>query len=292
MALEGAPTVVERRSSRRWVIVVALAVVLLLVIGYVVGGAAAAAGPVSRSDKALKTAVDHNNTMADMFKNDPFKKIDVTSNSADIGGAKKAVAAVNTQIATWQVLVNGDRASLEQARAELNSSILTLPEKSTIDSHRRRVEAGLSAMTTAQKGIDIFRKQFTFFDAFVDVAAGFDAIGKAGDANDVGAMQSSLATTAASLQKAVALAKDSASIPPAFSAPLAPMQKMVSDMQALVAAVQAGNFSAAQASVATVEADAKALENVDMSGVDKAETALIQPLSDEYDRQMKIAAGS
>jgi hypothetical protein len=286
----GEPGVVQRRSSRRWVVVGALAVVLVLVIGYVLGGAAAASGPVSRADSALHTTIDHNNTVAGMFTNDPFKNIDFSSNNPDFAGAKTALATVSKKIATWQEMVAGDRAALQRVRGDLNDSVLTLPEKATIDSHRRRVDAALSAMATAQKGIDILGKQVAFLDPLMDAFIAFEAVSKAADAHDLGAMQSQLTTTAASLQKAITLSQG-ASLPSQLTSGLNTLQKMITDMQALVKAAQAGDVGAVNADVALVDADAKALDNIDQSGIEQAESALIQPLSDAYDRSMKIASG-
>lgn len=290
MAQGGEPGVVQGRSSRRRVAVGAIAVVLVLVIGYVIGGAAAAAGPVSRADKALNTTVDHNNTVAGMFKNDPFKNIDFNSSNPDFAAAKTTLATVNKQIATWQEMVAGDRAALQRVHGDLNGSVLTLPEKSTIDSHRRRVDAGLSALATAQQGIDILGKQVAFLDPLMDAFIAFEAVSKAADAHDLGAMQSGLTTTATSLQKAITLSQG-ASLPTQLTSALNTLQKMITDMQALVKAAQAGDVAAVNADVALVDADAKGLDNIDQNAIEQAETGLIQPLSDAYDRNMKIAAG-
>lgn len=290
MAQEGEPIVVQRRSSRRWVPVAVIAVVVLLVIGYVVGGSAAAAGPVSRADSALRATVDHNNAIANMFQDDPFKNVDFGASNPDPTAAKSALGIVNGEASRWQDMISGDRNALRKVRGDLNTSLLTLPENGTIDSHRRRVDAGLSAMATAQKALDLIRKQVAFLMPLMDVVADFQAVGKAADANDIGTMQSSLSSAAASLQKTITLAKD-ASVPQPLTSALATLQKTVTDMQALVTAVQSRNAAAISAGVAAVEADSKALDAVDSTAIDKAETALIQPLSDAYDRDMKIAAG-
>jgi hypothetical protein len=286
----GEPGVVQRRSSGRWVVVGALAVVLVLVIGYVVGGAAAASGPVSRADSALKATVAHNNELAGMFQDDPFKNVDFASSNPDPAATKNALSIVNGFASRWQDMINGDRGALRKVQADLNTSLLTLPENSTIESHRHRVDAGLAALATAQKALDVIRKQVAFLMPLMDAVAGFQAVGKAADANDIRTMQSSLASTAVSMQKAITLANE-ASVPQPLSSALSVMQKTVTDMQALVAAVQSGNGAAINASLAAIEADGKALDAVDTTAIDKAENALIQPLSDAYDREMKIAAG-
>ena len=286
------PSEIQRppRSSRKWAIIGAIGVLLLLVIGYVVGGAAAASGPVARSETALKTAVGHNNTMADVFQNDPFKNVDFKSDNPDVGAARAASTTVKQNLSRWQGMVSGDRKALQQARTDLTTSFLTLPEQGTIDSHRHRVDAALSALGKAQQGIDLLNKEMAFFDPFLDVIAGFEAIAKAADASDLGAMQSQLGSTAASMQKVIDLAQ-----PPALPSELTPtlkqMQQMIKDLQALVSAAQSGNEAAVNRYVAAIEADAKALDATDETALDKAITALFKPLEDAYDRDMKIAAG-
>ena len=280
----------RRRSPRRWFVIGGIALVLVLIVGYVLAGAALAAGPVARADRALKTTLTHNNSIADVFSNEPFKNIDFSADNPDLTAAKNALAKVRHDLAGWQADVTNDRAALLRAQADLQSSFLTLPEQSVINSHRHRVDAAISAMTTAQKGIDIFSKQLAFVDPFIDVIGGFIAIGNAAGSNDLNALQAQLTTTSASLQKAIKLAQ-SASLPAEILKGLQTMQQAVADMQALVSAVKSGDVAAVQKYAAAVEADGKALEATDQKAIEKAERALFQQLGDSYDRDMKTAAG-
>lgn len=278
-------------SARRWFVIGGIAVILVLIIGYVLAGAAVAGGPVSKADKALSTTLSDDKTIGDMFTNDPFKKVDFNSNNPDISAAKAALATVRQDISRWQADVTRDRAALQQARADLQSSFFTLPEQSTITSHRHRLDAALSALVSAQKAIDIFSKQMAFVDPLFDVIGGFTAIGNAADKNDINAMQTAITTTSASLQKAAALAQ-SASLPAGIMTGMKTMQQAITDMQALVSAVQAGDAAGVDKYAAAVEAEGKALEATDQNAIDAAERAVFQPLSDAYDRDMKTAAGS
>ncbi len=284
------PQARRARSNRRWLIIAAIAVLILLVIGYVIGGAAAAAGPVSRSDAALTTTVSHNNTIADLFKNDPFKSVDFNSANPDLVAAKAALATVKKQLSTWQEDVTGDRNSLLKVRGDLNGTLLTLPEQATIDRHRHRVDAALSALGTAQKGIGLFNKQLAFLDPLIDALAGLEAFSKAADANDLAGMQAQLTTVGAAVQKSIDLSQG-ASLPPGLTTGLNNFQKMVNDLKGLVSAAQAHNVAAVDKYVAAVDADGKALEAIDENAIQQAEAALIKPLSDAYDRDMKTAAG-
>jgi hypothetical protein len=286
-----APEVARRGSAGRWLIIGAIAVVFLLIIGYVVGGAAASSSPVARADSALHTAVSHNNDTADSFSSDPFKGIDLKSDNPDIPAAKTAVATEKQKLSKWQALVSGDRTALQQVRPELKSSLLTLPEQGTLDKHRQRVDAALSALGSAQQAIDLYTKELTFIDPFLDAMAGFEAIGKAGTANDLAGIKAQLPGTGASIQKAIDLAQ-----PPAIPAELSPtlkgIQQMLSDMQALVAAVEANDAAGVQRYGTAIEAEANNLSKYDSTAIETAMKALYQPLSDAYDREMKIAAGN
>ena len=279
-----------RRSGRTLAIIAAIGILFLLVLGYVIGGAAAAAGPVSRSDAALKTAVSHNNTMAEVFKSDPWKEVDFKSDNLDVSAAKSASASFKKDLSRWQGMVTSDRKSLQSARSDLNNSFLTIPEQGTINGHRARVDAALSALGHAQQALNLANQEFAFLDEFLNVIGGFQAISKAADAKDLGAMQSQLATTAASMQKTLDLAK-----PPAVPAEAMPvlkgMQQIIKDMQALVSAAQSGNDAGVERYSAAVEADGKALDAMDTSAFGQAITALFKPLGDAYDREMKVAAG-
>ncbi len=281
----------RRRSGRRWLIIGGIALVFLLLIGYVLGGAAAASGPIARADSALHTAISHNNEMVDSFSNDPFKGIDLTSDNPDIPAAKTAVATDKQKVAKWQAMVSSDRAALQKVRPDLTGSLFTLPERGTLDRHHQRVDAALSALSTAQKGIDLSTQEFAFIDPFLDAMAGFEAIGKAGTANDIAGVKAQLPGTGANMQKAIDLAK-----PPAVPAELVPalkaIQHALSDIQALVAAVDANDAAAAQKADTALEADAAVLSKIDWTAGDSATKALFQPLIDAYNRDMKTAAGN
>jgi hypothetical protein len=278
-----------RRSGRRWLVLGAIALVFLLVIGYVVAGAALAGGPMSNADRTLRTAVSHNNSAVNHLNKDPFRDINFTSES-DIGAARTALAGFKQDLLRWDADVATDRTSLQRVRSELHSSVLTLPEQGFIDSRRHRVEAALSALATAQKGIDISKKQIAFMEPFLDAVEGFVAIGKAGEAEDIAGIQAHLPTTGARLQTAIELAR-----PPAVPAELTPalqtMMQLLKDLQALVTAVKANDAAGVRRNAAALEADGKQLEAFDEKTVEKATKALGQPLVDAYNRDMKVAAG-
>jgi hypothetical protein len=290
-AVADAPITAEagpRRRGSRWLVIAGIAIVLVLVVGYVLGGAAAAAGPVGSADKALRNTVDHENTVVDVLNQDPLKGLDLSSTN-NIPQAKAAMTAYKQKLSRVEPTVNSDRAALESARPQLQSSFLTLPEQATITHDRKRVEAALAALRSAQRGIDISKKQVDFLNAVFDAAASFDELGKRMQANDLPGTASQLPATSDSVKKAIALAQPP-DVPTAFQPFLKAMQKAADDLQKFIAAVQAGNSANVQKYLAAVEADGNALGNTDQNAIDKAENALFQPLIDNYNAQMKIAS--
>jgi hypothetical protein len=283
-AASGAP-----RRGGKWLVIGAIALVVLIAIGYVLGGAAAAGGPVGSADKALRGTIDHENGVVDILNEDPLKGVDVSSGTADIPKAKAALTAYKDKLSKVQPTVSSDRAALQGVRPQLQSSFLTLPEQGTINHDRQRVDAALAALQSAQRGIDISKKQVDFLNAVFDAAGSFDAVGKSMQANDVAGTASKLPSTKAAVQVAIGLAKPP-DIPSAFMPMLKEMQQAADDLQALISAVQANDSAGVQKDVAAVEADGKALEAIDQTAIDKAENDLFQPLIDSYNREMKIAS--
>jgi len=109
----------------------------------------------------------------------------------------------------------------------------------------------LSALNSAQKGIDLYAKEIAFLDPFLDAGAGFVAIGKcgirAGGRRDQGAASDNRCE-----QKAMALSQPPA-IPTELGATLKALQQVLTDIQALLAAVEANDAAGIQKYATTVE---------------------------------------
>jgi hypothetical protein len=89
----------RRRAGRRWAIIGGIAVVFLLIIGYVVAGAAVAGAPLGRADKALATALGHQDRVVATLSTDPFKNVDFSSSTPDIPKAKTALTGYEKRLA-------------------------------------------------------------------------------------------------------------------------------------------------------------------------------------------------
>ncbi|HEX3628859.1 MAG TPA: hypothetical protein VHW91_00165 [Candidatus Dormibacteraeota bacterium] len=274
---------------RRWWIIGGIALVLLLVIGYVLGGAAAAGGPVGDADRALRGTIDHENAVVDVLNQDPLKNVNLSTGTSDVPKAKAALTAYRQKLSSVEPTVRADRNALVAVRPRLQSSVLTLPEQGTIGHDRQRVDAALSALASAERGIVISKKQVDFLNALFDAASSFDAVGKSMQANDLNGTATQLPATGATVKKAMTLAQPP-DVPAAFMPMLQGMQKAATDLQALVSAIQANDYAGTQKYVAAVEADGQALQAVDQSAIDKAENDLFQPLIDNYNRKMKLVS--
>ena len=165
-----------------------------------------------------------------------------------------------------------------------------MPEQGSIGQHRKRVEAALAALYSAQRGIDISSKQVDFLNSFFDAATGFVALGTSMQANDLNGTASQLTATKAAVTKTMALAQPP-DVPDAFKPMLQAMLKATDDLQGLIQAAQNSDSARAQKYLAAVEADGNALDSMDQKAIDKAENDLFNPLIDSYNRNMKIASG-
>jgi hypothetical protein len=177
--------------------------------------------------------------------------------------------------------------ALPAVQPSLEASWLTLPERSTINRNRRRVDAALAALDGAGTGLDLLAKESAFAEPFLDALAGFEALG---NATDLVSVQAQLPGTGASLQQAVALAKPPA-VPTELSPLLSAMQQAVKDLQAMVAAAGANDATAFHQASISLDADVQALSGFDQTTLDAASQTRFQPLIDSYNANLKIAAG-
>src|SRR5947207_6470574 len=174
----------KRRFGSRWLIIGAIALLFVLVIAAVLTGAAAASGAIQDADKTVKTTIDHQKTVGSTLATDPFKDIDFKSQNPDMAAAKSA-PAYESQISRARTLVNADRARLLAVEQGLAGSILTVPERATLDQRRHRVEAALTALEKAQRALDLNQKVADFAHPFFDAMAALEVFNKSIQANDI-----------------------------------------------------------------------------------------------------------
>ena len=278
------------RGRRVWLVAGAVLLVVLLVIAYLAMGASAAGGSVHRANRALKTTLDHQETVNGTLAEDVFKGIDLSSPNADVSAARAVLAKFEPRVSQAMALVEADRAALAGARPGLQGSVLTMPERGRLERDRKRVDAANLALISADLALGYDRQQDAFLHPFFDTFAQLQTIEKTSQVGDLAGMLAKINTAGDSLQKSMALAKPPA-IPVQVLEELQTLRSLLDDVKSLLTAAQAHDFAAVQKWSAAADADANRLSSYDSAAVDTADKALFQPLSDEYRSQMKIAAG-
>jgi hypothetical protein len=268
----------------------AIAAIIILLIGYVVSGAAAANRAIGDADKTLKATIDHQTAVGRTLGADPLKNIDFKSDNPDIGAAKSALAAYEVELSRARVLVNDDRARLRAAAHGLAGSVLTAPEGGTLDQRRRRVDAALTALDSAQRALDLNQKVADFAHPFFDGMAALEALNSSIKANDLAASLSQLSAAQDGINKAVDLAKPPA-IPKQVVGLLASIGFLLTDMQGFLAAAQAHDSAGMQHYQEAAGGALNGLAEYDPQIVDQYYTQMLTRLSDSYKTNLKIAAG-
>ena len=281
----------KRRFGSRWLIIGAIALLFVLVIAAVLTGAAGASGAIQDADKTVKTTIDHQKTVGSTLATDPFKDIDFKSQNPDMGAAKSALAAYESQISQARTLVKADRARLLAVEQGLAGSIFTVPERATLDQRRHRVEAALTALEKAQRALDLNQKVADFAHPFFDAMAALEAFNKSIQANDIAGMLSQLQAAQDGVNKALDLAKPPA-IPPQFERLLTSFNFLLTDMQGLLNAAQAHDAAGVQRYLEAGRGAVNGLSEYDPQTVDKYYTELLGPLRDAYQTNLRVAAGA
>ncbi|OLE37959.1 MAG: hypothetical protein AUG48_03100 [Actinobacteria bacterium 13_1_20CM_3_68_9] len=267
-----------------------IAVLFLVVIGMVLGGAIAADRAVHGADKALKTTIDHQKTVGGTLTAQPFKSIDFTAGNPDIAAAKSALAAYGAQISGAQALVTADRARLRAAKQAVAGSVVTVPERATLDQRRHRVEAALTALDSAQRALDLYKKTADFLHPFFDAFAAVQAANRSIKANDIVGAASQLKAAQDGVNKALDLAKRPA-IPQQFERLLTSVNFLLTDMQGLINAVQAHDITGVHDFLNRVDGALNGASEYDPKIVDDYVTQLYSPLRDAYRSNLRVAAG-
>ena len=281
----------NQRFGSRWLIIGAIAVLFVLVIAAVLAGAAAAGGTVRDADKAVKATIDHQKTVGATLAPNPFKNIDFKAPNPDMAAAKSALATYEPQISRARALVKADRARLLAADQGLSGSVLTLPERATLDQRRHRVEAALTALEKAQRALDLNQKVADFAHPLFDAVAALEALDKSIQANDVAGMLSHLQAAQDGVNNALDLAKPPA-IPPQFERLLTSFNFLLTDMQGLLKAAQAHDAAGVQRYLEAGRGALNGLSEYDPQTVEKYYTELYGPLRDAYQTNLKVAAGA
>jgi hypothetical protein len=263
---------------------------LVLLVGYVAIGAAQAGAASDRADAALKQVQSHQQSVQGVLTEDIFQGVgNLAGRNPDLQGAQTAVASFEPRVPSAMALVRSDQKTLQDVRSRLDGSFFTLAQSGGISRERRRVDAALSALASAQRALGMLQKEVAFMKPFFAGLVGLYAVGQAMQNRDAAGALAQLPETQDGFNKAAELARPPA-IPSALTSAVKDLQAMANDAQRLVSAVQASDQAGADQAVVAIAADQKLLNDVDYTAIDQSVVKLFKPLQDNYDKEMKIAA--
>jgi hypothetical protein len=273
--------------------VILLVVVLLILVigigGYFVAGAAVGANEDKQAVATLESARKHNNQIYDAL-NAP-KLPDTLSSSADVSQAKSALSGYITALNDANKTLDSDLKSLNDEDSRLKgdeSNPVLLPEKSRLAADRDRVAGMVSAFNNARSAFKILQDQLPVIQSLVDVIDGFNSLQPFIDKQDWQGALNVMNQLDPKLQSLVTTA-GAANIPPDFANGVKLLKKFADDFKRFLQAVVSNDFGTAEGLSSTLDADVKALDSFNPSGMDAYEDNLLKPYKDAYEAGLKKA---
>jgi hypothetical protein len=270
-------------------IVGAVIVVVVGVGGYLVGSAAfATRGTQAQASASLETARTHTFTLESSLNVPNF---DLTGASPDFAKAKKTADDYLTGTDQANATIRADQGALRTADERLRAraaGVFALPFRASLDNQRARVEAMLSALDAASAGLAIETSQMKLVSAAFDAFAEFGVLTARLQKQDINGSLGVFPTLDAKLQAAATLAQ-APSVPPQIRTEMQDLQATSTDMRTYLQAIQRRDSRGALAAQTRLDADTKALDSLDQTGVDAYERTLLQPYRDRYDSGVRAA---
>jgi hypothetical protein len=273
------------------VLVLAVGVVLLVVIvgGYFVAGAAIARSEDRQAVATLESARKHNNQIYDSLKAPQLPRS--LSSAADISKAREVVNGYLSTLSEADKTLDSDLKSLKDEDSRLagdQRNILVLPERSKLAADRERVAGMISAFTNAKTGFKILQTLVPVMQAMIDVVEGLNALKPLLNNQDWQGAINVLNQVNPKLQNLLTLA-NGPNLPPEFALSVKLLNRFADDFKSLLQAIVAKDFATAQSLAPRVDADEKALNLVDLSGMDAYEDNLLKPYRDAYEAGLRKA---
>jgi hypothetical protein len=270
--------------------VVGAVVVVVVGLGaYFVGSAAfATRSAQAEASASLEKVRTHTFQLESSLSAPSF---DLTGTSPDYTKAKQTADAYLTQTDNANTMIRADQSALRANADRLAAratGVFALPFRASLDHERARVEAMLSALDAASAGLAIETSQMktvsAAFDAFKEFGALTDRLQK----QDINGGLAVFPTLDAKLQAAATLAQ-APSVPPQIRTEMHDLQTTSADMKTYLQAIQRRDRAGAATALTRLDADVKALDTVDQTGVDAYERTLLQPYRDRYDSGVRAA---
>lgn len=258
------------------IVVVAVVAVLVVLAG---GGAVYwVAGNVRVNDTvhAVNADTDKMNTegtqLDALTKSQPaFPDLAATSSDQDfIKAAQQFHSTAQQYLAELDKAnrtVADSRALLADAQRRVSAASgdwLTIPHRSRLDRERRSLSYEEQAIGVAQQLVDVARKQLQASQQVVDAMSAYVQLAQKLDRQDWNGAQAD-DTQAHNLLAQSAQSAEGAHMPAGWDTAMAALNKLVDDTKAAIGDLQKGDYAAAQTDGNRVEADGKALQNLDTS---------------------------
>jgi hypothetical protein len=213
------------------------------------------------------------------------------SSNPDFTAAKQSIDGYASRLGTARQALAGDRNRLRTAGAHLTAqsrSPLTLPFRAGITDQQSRVANATSALDAADSLLGIGVNQYQALSALMDGLGAIYAVETKLGQQDVSGALALLPSAAAKLGAAQQAAQGP-NLPPQLGAVVTATQKLATDFEAFLQAVQRGDAAAEARLVTSLDDDARALQSFDTAAIDSYEQSLAQPYIDRYERGMKAA---
>jgi hypothetical protein len=219
-------------------------------------------------------------------------QFDASGTSPDFAGAKHTADQYASQLAGDRTTVQADEVRLRADRDRLleqASSVLALPYRPSLDHERLRAEGMLSALQAEDTALQIEADQMhtvsLIFDAENDFATLLiDHVEK----QDVAGALALFPGLDGKLQAASQAAAGANTAPQARKL-VGDLQKLSTDVGALLQAERRLDLGTALALGSKVQADVAVVEAFDSQGLDSYEQTLLQPYLDRFDSGVRAA---
>lgn len=279
------------RLARPWRLAAAIGVPFVLVAlaaaGYLVHAEVAGGQILKQASTVIESARTHNNQIADALKSPSFGA--PLNDSSDAKAAAGSVATMDSALGGADTTLAAQLASLrkeDRILKEAQDGPWLLPSRSELASQQRRVDALITAFTSAQAELGVVRRQITGIQAFLSAAEQLQTIEPYVQQQDAAGALKLYAELEARLRTA---ATESPNMPPQLKTAVGLMTTIATDLKQFLQAEEAGDYTRAEAVVGKLQTDADAMKTYDGSGIDAYETGLLSPYKNAYEKALTQA---
>ena len=270
----------RQRIARLVWVGAAVLIMMLAVGGYLAAGIAMSATDRQAAEVVLEKALTDNNQIARTM---PTGQTSVSGSRAP-AQAKATMDGLASAYKQAQATVASDLPRLRQASAALRDqshSLLVVPQRGSLDDERARVDAVVIAYSAAGDLFQVASDQMGAYSSIFDAVVALGSLVPTINSQDVHGALAAFPDLKAKVQQAVTMSKGR-NVAPQMQTLIDSLATFVADLEQLLQADQAGDFSAVEALGTRVQADSDAIGRFDQTGFDTYESTLFKPYEDRY----------